>query len=73
MAAANGIAKLRTDPKYPDLKIHCEGRVFQVHRAIVCPLSKVLAKECDGLFQVSTLVGTSSSCFPLTRGQHTKI
>lgn len=45
-------AMLRKNPKYSDLEIRCDGRVFKLHRAIVCTMSKTLTKECDGEFRV---------------------
>lgn len=50
------IAGLCSDPKYCDLEIRCEGKSFKVHRNIVCLLSDVLAKECDGGFQVRNVL-----------------
>ncbi|KAL9533346.1 hypothetical protein SMMN14_03010 [Sphaerulina musiva] len=44
-------AMLRKNPKYSDLEIRCDGRVFKLHRAIVCTMSKTLTKECDGQFR----------------------
>lgn len=49
----DNFAALRTSSKYSDLEIRCDGRVFKVHRTIVCTASSVLAKECDGSFKES--------------------
>ena len=49
------IADFFSDPKYSDVEIRCEGKSFQVHRNVVCSLSKVLAKECDDGFQVRSV------------------
>ncbi|KAI9791657.1 MAG: hypothetical protein M1835_000208 [Candelina submexicana] len=40
---------------FSDLTIFCRDRKFEVHRAIICPRSKVLARMCekgDGAFEV---------------------
>jgi hypothetical protein len=38
--------------KYSDLTISCGDRVFNVHRAVVCPRSSFFAAACDGKFLV---------------------
>lgn len=52
VSASGSLASLLRDPKYSDLKICCDSRDFAVHRVIVCSASKVLARECDGAFEV---------------------
>lgn len=46
------MSALLNDSKYADLEIRCDGKTFKVHRAIVCPRSKVLDIECSGGFLV---------------------
>lgn len=50
---ATSIGELLLDPKYADLEIQCGGKRFLVHRPIVCKRSRVIERECDGLFQES--------------------
>ncbi len=45
--------QLMNSKKYSDLKFACQGKEFEVHKAIVCPQSPVLAAACDGGFQVN--------------------
>ncbi|KAK4550799.1 hypothetical protein LTR36_000379 [Oleoguttula mirabilis] len=45
------IGSLLLDPKYSDLEIRCEGRSYNVHRAIVCSSSEVIARMCNGEFK----------------------
>ncbi|KAF1812689.1 hypothetical protein P152DRAFT_397143 [Eremomyces bilateralis CBS 781.70] len=40
--------------KYSDLKLKCGGKVFNVHKVIVCTQSEVLAAAVDGTFKEST-------------------
>ncbi len=40
--------------RYSDLTIKCQGRVFKVHRAIVCLQSKPLAAAIEGGFKVGS-------------------
>ena len=47
------LAQLMNSKKYSDLKFVCQGEEFEVHKAIVCPQSRVLAAACDGGFQVN--------------------
>lgn len=42
-----GMGSLLESGKYSDLVINCKGRSFKVHRAILCPQSEVITKECD--------------------------
>ncbi|CAI7632638.1 unnamed protein product [Penicillium viridicatum] len=52
-----GIARswiiLRSDPKYSDFTIVCEGKEYAVRRCIICPRSSFFAKACDGGFEES--------------------
>ena len=43
----NNISRLMDNGKYSDLVIKCNERRWNVHRAIVCSASPVLASECD--------------------------
>ncbi|KAF9884083.1 hypothetical protein FE257_002313 [Aspergillus nanangensis] len=36
---------------YSDLKLECDGHVFEVHKVIVCSQSPMLAAACNGHFQ----------------------
>lgn len=45
--ALDSIAKLRETQKNSDLLIECEGRQWNVHKAIVCSASDLIAAECD--------------------------
>ena len=53
-----GLGKLYGNEKYADLTVNCgsglgaPGRVFKLHRAIVCPQSEFFDKACSGGFQV---------------------
>ncbi|CAG8959316.1 hypothetical protein HYFRA_00013086 [Hymenoscyphus fraxineus] len=50
-------ASLLEDPKYADLEIRCQEKVYKVHQNIVCLQSKVLARCVDGGFlEASTKV-----------------
>ncbi|KAL2062698.1 hypothetical protein VTL71DRAFT_5770 [Oculimacula yallundae] len=49
----SSITGLLKSEKYSDLQILCEGKVFNVHRAIVCTRSKVLAAMMDTGFEES--------------------
>ena len=49
-----GIASLWGSEKYSDLTVTTQHRSFKVHRAIVCPQSKVLAAMCDSGFKESS-------------------
>lgn len=53
-APASSVGALLNDPKYADLEIRCDGKSFKLHRAIVCPRSKVLDIECSGGFLVDS-------------------
>lgn len=37
------------------MQVQCEGRVFDVHRAVVCMKSPVIARAVDGEFKVCCL------------------
>lgn len=43
----NAIRALYDTGKYADMKISCEDRVFDVHRAVVCMRSPVIAAAMD--------------------------
>ncbi|RDL31410.1 uncharacterized protein BP5553_09619 [Venustampulla echinocandica] len=51
IAAPTGLAQLLSSKKYSDLKLVCQGQEFNVHKAIVCSQSPVLAAAVDGDFQ----------------------
>ncbi|KAL1979729.1 hypothetical protein VTN96DRAFT_5251 [Rasamsonia emersonii] len=36
---------------YSDLKVYCGEEIHRVHRAIICPQSKVFAAMCRGAFK----------------------
>lgn len=42
-----GIGSLLESGKYSDLVIVCDGRNFKVHKAVLCPQSEVITRECD--------------------------
>lgn len=55
---AEAMASLHLDPDYSDMKIICATKEFPLHRAVVCPQSKVLAdqmklgfKESNGIIE----------------------
>ncbi|CRL24977.1 BTB/POZ fold [Penicillium camemberti] len=48
-----GVASLRSDPKYSDFTIVCEGEEYAVHKCIICPRSRFFAKACDSGFEES--------------------
>lgn len=51
------VADLHIDKKYADMKIECEGRRFEVHRAVVCKMSPVIARIIDGnMWEATTKV-----------------
>ena len=49
---SKGNGALLLNPVYADLTITCEDQTYNVHRAIVCSKSPVLARECDSAFKV---------------------
>ncbi|KAK4498499.1 hypothetical protein PRZ48_011157 [Zasmidium cellare] len=56
-AVIDGVRGLYLDTRYADLEIRCPGKRFKVHRAIVCPRSKVLDRECSSGFEgISTKI-----------------
>lgn len=46
----SSIGDLLSSGKYSDLEIRCDGKIFKVHRNIVCGRSNVMDTECDGGF-----------------------
>ncbi|PHH88942.1 hypothetical protein CDD83_6862 [Cordyceps sp. RAO-2017] len=52
-ALYQNIRQLFLADKYSDLTIHCGGRDFKAHRAILCPQSSFFAKACDSGFKES--------------------
>ncbi|CAG8950511.1 hypothetical protein HYFRA_00007008 [Hymenoscyphus fraxineus] len=56
------LSSLRNDSKYTDLEIQCQGRVFKVHKAIVCGQVEFFASCANLPFQVSGSLYISSSC-----------
>ncbi|KAJ5879694.1 hypothetical protein N7455_003159 [Penicillium solitum] len=44
---------IRSDPKYSDFTIVCEGEEYAVHKCIICPRLSFFAKACDGGFEES--------------------
>ncbi|CAG8976641.1 hypothetical protein HYALB_00002157 [Hymenoscyphus albidus] len=53
MSLLSTISSLRSDDKYTDLEIRCQGKVFNVHKAIVCKQVEFFAACVDGNFQES--------------------
>lgn len=45
-------SQLLASKEYTDLTLVCDGRTFNVHKAIVCAQSPMLAAACKGPFQV---------------------
>lgn len=50
-----GLAKLLKSKKYNDLKLVCQGKEFDVHKAVVCTMSPVLDAAVSGPFEVSLI------------------
>ncbi|KAA8641532.1 BTB/POZ domain-containing protein [Aspergillus tanneri] len=47
------LSKILSSGRYSDLTLTCDGQKFNVHKAIVCSQSPVLAAACNGNFQES--------------------
>ena len=56
------VGSLFNDPKYADLQVRCDGKIFYVHRAIVCSVSEVLANECEVALKVSDSSRSKANC-----------
>lgn len=50
------LSPLLRSGKFSDLQLSCEGRDFAVHKAILCSQSRVISAECEGNFEVSSVV-----------------
>ena len=59
---ANESRRLLKDGTYSDFTLECGGMMFHLHKAIVCPSSKVIAAALDGRF----LVWNTLTNFPNT-------
>lgn len=44
---------LLSQGEYSDMKISCKGRIFNVHRAVVCPQSSFFKTALNGKYAVS--------------------
>ncbi|KAL1963538.1 hypothetical protein VTN77DRAFT_8119 [Rasamsonia byssochlamydoides] len=51
LQGAHFMRELLQSGDYSDLTIYCGADVYRIHRAIVCPQSKVLAAMCRGGFK----------------------
>ncbi|THC88173.1 hypothetical protein EYZ11_012379 [Aspergillus tanneri] len=51
------LSKILSSGRYSDLTLTCDGQKFNVHKAIVCSQSPVLAAACNGNFQVGAPIG----------------
>ncbi|WEW59485.1 hypothetical protein PRK78_004959 [Emydomyces testavorans] len=60
-----GFSQLLKSGQYSDLKIVCNGEVFKVHKAIVCPQSPVIAAAVNGEFQEATTGIITSDAFDI--------
>lgn len=53
MSLVNSMSTLMESEKYSDLVITCEGRHFNVHKAVMCSASSVIAAACDSKMKES--------------------
>lgn len=47
------MASLLSSGRYNDFTIECKGRVFKVHKAVICPQSDVFTAALEGEFEAS--------------------
>lgn len=52
--------------KFSDLQVSCEGGDFAVHKAILCAQSRVISAECEGNFEVGSVVDEQMTVYLLT-------
>ena len=50
--------RLYTSGNYSDLVITCRGKIYRVHRAIICPISSFFEAACSGQFKASCYLQT---------------